>query len=131
MTRIRESLCCDCEFKEIVDAERRQHRPMERRRRATALVVEKPRMREMEGLPLSFQRAAAMRDNVVDPLRLASISEGDHESVSGSKDEHRRAILSARFPPCVYDNAPARHPLRERTQKMIGYAEIESRQPAG
>src|SRR5438874_4803656 len=89
------------------------------------------RMNKPERSSQCLELAAIFRQNILDPLRSASIRQCNDETLTTPKHEDGRAVLSMGFPSCVHDNAHAGQMLRERPQKMVCDVQIESREPPG
>jgi hypothetical protein len=100
-------------------------------RNKSALVVENPRMRKPKRRALRFQLAATARQNILNPLRLATISQGDYHLLSATEDYHRSPVLPPAFATGVYDYPHTRQTSGNRGEQPIGKAEINSCEPAG
>ena len=81
-------------------------------------------------LPASLEFAAARREDVLDPLRLAAVGERDDEVVRRSEDVHRGAVDFARFATHVRENAEARKPACEQTGDPVRKDDVDLRQPS-
>src|SRR6266850_3997354 len=93
------------DFKEIGHVENPEYRPDERGHCTALRVMEEARLRKLQHAPLRFQLTAALRKDVQDPLRFASISQCDDESIATPKDHDGRTILATSFPSGMEDNA--------------------------
>jgi hypothetical protein len=81
-------------------------------------------------LPASLKFAAACREHVLHPFRLAAVGERDDEAVRRSKDVDGCTVDLAGLSSDVGQDAEAGKPAREQPSDPIRDSDIDLRQPS-
>src|SRR3954469_23608819 len=87
------------------------------------------RTRELEDLPLRFQLASATCENILNPLRVASIRQCNHEVMIAPKNKNRRSVSTMRSPSNMHDDSHPWHIPRQTSENAIRDMQIEARKP--
>ena len=81
-------------------------------------------------LPASFEFAAACREHVLHPFRLAAVGERDDEAGRCSKDVDGCAVDLAGLSSDVGQDAEARKPASEQPGDPVSKGNVDLRQPS-
>src|SRR5215813_14256835 len=109
----RASRGCGRESHEVGDADGPQYLPFAGADAAPGLVVVQARRHEPDGASPGLQLAAAGRHDVLDPVRVGTVGQGDQVAVRGREHVHRRPVAAAQSPAAVHDDTEARQPRRD------------------
>src|SRR3984957_3627853 len=98
------------EGEEVSDADDPQHLPLDGADAAPGLVVVQARRGQLDEAPAGPQLAAAGRQDVLDPVGVRAVGQGQDVAVLDGEDVDRRLVHAPGAPATVHDHAETGHP---------------------
>jgi hypothetical protein len=119
----------NCEFQKLGHLQDSKEKPYEHRHRSTLFVINEPRARQPQLDVPGVKLAAVRSQHILNPLRVATVSECDDKSIVASEHHHWRAVLTMSFPADVDNESHTRQPARQWAQQSIREVQVDARQP--
>src|SRR5262245_36106733 len=84
-------------------------------------------MAEFNLPPARLDLAATCREDVLDPVALRAIGEGEDVEVAVAKHIHRGGVRSPGFAPDMADDRESRQPTSDMASQRVGHTTVEAR----